>query len=88
MTGKVAFVTGASSGLGARFAEVLAANGARVALAGRRRDALEARADLIRSRGGTVEVVDFDVRDHARIAPAMDAAEAGSQKMPSLEASS
>ena len=76
MTGKVAFVTGASSGLGARFAEVLAANGARVALAGRRRDALEARADLIRSRGGTVEVVDFDVRDHARIAPAMDAAEA------------
>ena len=42
LTGKVALVTGASSGLGVRFAEVLAENGAAVALVARRADRLAA----------------------------------------------
>ena len=44
LTGEVAFITGASSGLGARFAEVLAGHGAKVVLAARRLDRIEALA--------------------------------------------
>jgi len=44
LDGEVALVTGASSGLGARFATVLDAAGARVAITGRRRDRLDALA--------------------------------------------
>ncbi len=44
LTGRVALVTGASSGLGARFARVLAAKGAKVALCARRIDRVEALA--------------------------------------------
>ena len=40
-SGKVALVTGATSGLGVRFAKVLASAGAKVAIAGRREDRLE-----------------------------------------------
>jgi 3-oxoacyl-[acyl-carrier protein] reductase len=77
MTGEVALVTGASSGLGRRFAIVLAANGAKVALAGRRRDELEATAAEIAALGGTALVVPFEVTDHAAIVPAFDAVESG-----------
>lgn len=76
MTGEVAFVTGASSGLGQRFATVLAANGARIALAGRREDELRATADAIRANGGTAAIVPFELTDRESIAPAFDAAEA------------
>jgi len=61
LTGKVALVTGASSGLGARFARVLAGAGATVALAARRRDRLAALADEIRASGGRAEGFALDV---------------------------
>jgi 3-oxoacyl-[acyl-carrier protein] reductase len=47
LTGEVALVTGASSGLGARFAEVLSAHGAKVVLAARRLDRIEALAQRL-----------------------------------------
>ena len=49
--GKVALVTGASSGLGARFAEVLAENGASVVLVARRADRLDALKTRIEKSG-------------------------------------
>ncbi len=51
LTGEVALVTGASSGLGLRFAEVLAANGAKVALVARRAERLDAAEEEDRSGG-------------------------------------
>lgn len=71
LTGEVALVTGASSGLGARFAEVLAAHGAKVVLAARRVDKLKTLQEKI----GNAQVVPLDVTDHTSIAPAFDAAE-------------
>jgi 3-oxoacyl-[acyl-carrier protein] reductase len=76
VTGTVALVTGASSGLGERFARVLAANGAKVALAGRRKDALDRLAGEIAEAGGTATVVPFDIRERARIPAVFDAVEA------------
>ena len=52
LSGEVALVTGASSGLGKRFARVLAANGAKVALVARRKDRLEGVAQEIVAAGG------------------------------------
>lgn len=71
LTGEVALVTGASSGLGSRFAEVLAAHGAKVVLAARRVDRLKE----LQAKIGKAQVVPLDVTDHASIAPAFDAAE-------------
>ncbi|OYU72107.1 MAG: short-chain dehydrogenase, partial [Burkholderiales bacterium PBB5] len=61
LTGQVALVTGASSGLGHRFAQVLAASGARVAVAARRTDKLQALVDTIRAAGGQAEAFALDV---------------------------
>jgi 3-oxoacyl-[acyl-carrier protein] reductase len=72
LTGEVALVTGASSGLGARFAEVLAANGAKVVLAARRRDRLEALAKRIGPRAVPVAL---DVSKPETIAAAFMEAE-------------
>ena len=76
LTGEVALVTGASSGLGERFAQVLAANGAKVVLAARRVDRLEALVGKIRADGGEAIAVELDVADQTAIAPAFDVAEA------------
>lgn len=61
LEGKRALVTGASSGLGAYFAGVLAAHGAHVILAARRREALEAVANELRQSGSQVSTVVLDV---------------------------
>jgi len=63
LTGKTALVTGASSGLGVRFAKVLAAAGARVVIAARRADKLAELAQLITEHGGSAHAVSLDVND-------------------------
>jgi len=60
---KVALVTGAGSGLGRQFAETLAAAGATVALAARRREKLEETAQMIGDKGGKAICLDLDVTD-------------------------
>lgn len=63
LASKRALVTGASGGLGAHFAQVLAEHGAHVVLAARRRAELETVADLIRQAGGEASVVVLDLTD-------------------------
>lgn len=63
LTGRVALVTGASSGLGWRFAKVLASQGAKVALIGRRLERLEALAAEIKADGGEAAAFAVDVAD-------------------------
>jgi len=75
LSGKVALVTGASSGLGVRFAECLAENGAAVALVARRAERLTALAARIEQAGGRALAVEADVRVRAAMAKAFDAAE-------------
>ena len=73
--GEAALVTGASSGLGAHFARLLAANGAKVALAARRLDRLTALADEIAGLGGRALPVACDVTVPASVEAAVSAAE-------------
>ncbi|WP_293780449.1 SDR family oxidoreductase [uncultured Oxalicibacterium sp.] len=73
--GKVALVTGASSGLGARFAKVLAMAGAQVVLASRRIDRLKELRAEIEADGGAAHVVALDVTDYASIKSAVAHAE-------------
>jgi NAD(P)-dependent dehydrogenase (short-subunit alcohol dehydrogenase family) len=75
LAGHTALVTGASSGLGHHFATVLAAAGAKVAVAARRTDRLDALAQSIASRGGTACAVALDVTAPASITAAFDTAE-------------
>jgi 3-oxoacyl-[acyl-carrier protein] reductase len=76
LTGQVALVTGASSGLGVRFAEVLAANGAAVALVARRAERLDAVKKRIESAGGRVAAIAADVLDRAAMEGAFAQTEA------------
>jgi 3-oxoacyl-[acyl-carrier protein] reductase len=73
--GQVALVTGASSGLGVRFAECLAENGAAVVLVARRTDRLADVKARIEKAGGRAVAVEADVRDRAAMKAAFDAAE-------------
>jgi NAD(P)-dependent dehydrogenase (short-subunit alcohol dehydrogenase family) len=75
LTGRTAIVTGASSGLGLRFAQVLAACGAKVALAGRRLDRLEALAAEINEAGGQAVPLQLDVSKVGDFPAAVDRAE-------------
>jgi 3-oxoacyl-[acyl-carrier protein] reductase len=76
ITGRVALVTGASSGLGARFAELLAANGAAVGVVARRGERLAGVASRITSAGGRAIAVEADVGDRDAMSRAFDAVEA------------
>lgn len=73
--GKIALVTGASSGLGARFAKVLAMAGAQVVLASRRIERLKELRAEIEADGGAAHVVSLDVTDYASIKSAIAHAE-------------
>lgn len=75
LTGRIALVTGASSGLGARFATMLAAQGVKVVAGARRVDKLAVLAETIRAAGGEIEPVAMDVEDEASIVAAYDHAE-------------
>ena len=76
LQGQVAVVTGASGGLGAHFARVLAAEGASVALTARRLDRVEAIAGELAGQGHRAMALRLDVADAAAIAPAFDEVEA------------
>ncbi len=72
LNGKLALVTGASSGLGTHFAQVLAGAGARVALAARRVDKLQAVVDAIAAQGGQARAFALDVTDNASVRACFD----------------
>ncbi len=74
LDGKVAIVTGASSGLGVAFAEALAGAGADVVLGARRVERLEETARLVREAGRRVLTVATDVADPAQCQALVDAA--------------
>ena len=76
LAGRTVLITGASSGLGARFARLCAAAGAKVVFGARRIDRVQGLADEINGSGGQALAVALDVTDEASIIAAYDAAEA------------
>jgi len=75
LSGRVAFITGASSGLGAQFARTLASAGAAVVLASRRVEKLKELRARIEGEGGDAHVIELDVTDPASIRSAVAHAE-------------
>lgn len=75
LAGKTALVTGASSGLGAHFARVLAAAGASVVATARRREKLEDLVTEIRETGGSAAAVSMDVTSAQSVQDSLDEAE-------------
>ncbi|WP_374485148.1 SDR family NAD(P)-dependent oxidoreductase [Zoogloea sp.] len=74
LEGRVALVTGASSGLGRHFAKVLARAGAEVIVTARRADKLVDTVNEIAALGGRAHAVEIDVTDGASIVAAFDRA--------------
>lgn len=74
MRGKVAFVTGAGTGIGAATALRLAEEGATVVICGRRQEPLDAVVAQIKAAGGQAEAVQADVSDEAGFTAAIEAA--------------
>jgi NAD(P)-dependent dehydrogenase (short-subunit alcohol dehydrogenase family) len=74
LSGKVALVTGASSGLGAHFAHCLGEAGATVVLAARRADRLKSLQAELAGKGVTAKAVDLDVQSAESVAAALDVA--------------
>lgn len=72
LTGTVALVTGASSGIGEATARRLAVDGAAVALVARRRDRLELLAASIESEGGRAIVIEADVTEQSQAVAAVE----------------
>ncbi|MEN9873991.1 MAG: hypothetical protein RL186_888 [Pseudomonadota bacterium] len=77
LQGRVVLITGASSGLGAHFAQVLAGLGAHVVCAARRVEKLADVVDVIHEEGGRAQAVAMDVNDEASVKSAFDAAADG-----------
>ncbi len=75
LSGRIAFITGASGGLGAQFARTLSAAGAAVVLASRRIDKLKDLRAEIEGQGGDAHVIELDVTDHDSIKSAIAHAE-------------
>jgi NADP-dependent 3-hydroxy acid dehydrogenase YdfG len=73
LTGKIAWVTGAGSGIGQAAAISLASEGATIVLSGRRREPLEETARRIEAFGGQTLVQPVDVGDSAQVTAAMAA---------------
>lgn len=72
LDGRIALVTGASSGLGQHFALTLARAGARVAVAARREEALQDLVAQVREAGGDAFAVRLDVRDRSSVVQALE----------------
>jgi len=75
LNGKIALVTGASSGLGWHFSKVLAAAGAHVVVAARRKERLQALCDEIAADGGKASAVTLDVTDAQSVTACFNACE-------------
>jgi len=76
LAGRVAVVTGASSGIGRAVAHELAAAGMRVVLAARRAGRLDEAVAAIHAAGGSAEAVATDLRDEAQVERLIDGAAA------------
>ena len=74
LEGKVAIVTGASSGIGLAIAKTLGREGASVVLAGRRRDTMDEAAKEISANSGRAAVQQVDVREERQMRDLVDSA--------------
>ena len=77
LSGKVALITGASSGLGAHFARLLAGQGAKVVCAARRLDRLQELVAEIQAQGGQAQAITMNVEDEASVIAGFDEAASG-----------
>src|SRR5207245_9653719 len=84
LAGRVAVVTGASSGIGRAVAEQLAAAGVRVVLAARRAERLAEAVAAIRAVGGEAEAAVTDLRDEAQVERLIDGAVARHGRLDAL----